>query len=95
QAFYLQAMATLPSVRNGVEIQNHLLELVRARAVAAGFEFFSSLIEEQTRATGPAWLKEATVLRTIPNYLRSGVTFVYAQAPIAGAGAPVTGRDPL
>ena len=51
--FYLQAMATLPTVQNAVELENHLLDALRERAIAAGFEFLSTLIEERLRETGP------------------------------------------
>ncbi|PYM05496.1 MAG: hypothetical protein DMD82_10885 [Candidatus Rokuibacteriota bacterium] len=86
--YYLQALATLPSVQNHVEIENHLLEIVRSRARAAGFEFLSALIEERIHQTGPAWFREAEILQTIDNYLRSGIRFVYAQVNLAGAGEP-------
>jgi hypothetical protein len=36
-------MATLPTVQNSVELQNHLLELLRTRVREAGFEFLSTL----------------------------------------------------
>ena len=85
--FYLQAMATLPSVKNQREVENHLLELVRERAVAQRFEHLSTLIEEDTRAAGPPWLAGGRVLKVVDNYLRSGVRFVYARARIStGAG---------
>src|SRR6185436_7327233 len=63
--FYLHAMALLPSVQNSVELENHLLELLRERALASGFEFLSTLIEERLRETGPAWFRNATVLEEI------------------------------
>jgi hypothetical protein len=80
--FYLEAMATSPSVQNQVELENHLLEILRERAGAAGFEFLSALIEERLRETGPAWVRSAAELRRIENYLRSGVTFAYLQMPL-------------
>jgi L-lysine 6-transaminase len=85
-AFYLQAMATLPSLKNHVEIGNRLLGLMRARAEAAGFEYLSTLIEERIVTSGPEWLRRAALLRTIPNYLRSGIRFVYVQVALANAG---------
>jgi 4-aminobutyrate aminotransferase-like enzyme len=84
--FYLQAMATLPSVKNQREVENHLLELVRQRALAQGFEYLSTLIEEDTRAAGPPWLASGRVLKVVENYLRSGVRFVYVQAKISTTG---------
>jgi len=81
--FYLQAMATLPSVKNQREVEHHLLELLRERAVAQGFEHLSTLIEEDTRAAGPAWLASGRVLKVVDNYLRSGVRFVYVQAKLS------------
>ena len=86
--YYLQALATLPSVQNHVEIENRLLEIVRARAREAGFEFLSALIEERIHQTGPAWFREAAILQTFDNYLRSGIRFVYVQVDLAAAGEP-------
>ena len=85
--FYLHAMATLPSVQNSVELENHLLELLRARAIAAGFEFLSTLIEDRLRDTGPAWLHGAEVLLRIENYLGSGSCFAYLQAALQSTSA--------
>jgi 4-aminobutyrate aminotransferase-like enzyme len=90
--FYLQAMATLPTVQNAVELENHLLESLRERVIAAGFEFLSALIEDRLLETGPEWLRHATVLNKIDNYLRSGVRFAYLQVALrpveASAAAP-------
>jgi 4-aminobutyrate aminotransferase-like enzyme len=80
--FYLQAMATLPTVQNAVELENHLLESLRERALAAGFEFLSALIEDRLRETGPAWFRSAAILERIDNYLRSGNTFAYLQVAL-------------
>ena len=86
--FYLHAMATLPSVQNFVELENHLLELLRTRAIAAGFGFLSTLIEDRLRDTGPAWLHGAEVLLRIENYLGSGSCFAYLQAALQSAAGP-------
>ena len=75
-------MATLPTVQNSVELENYLLESLRARAIAAGFEFLSTLIEDRLRETGPAWLHPAAVLLRIDNYLGSGSRFSYLQAAL-------------
>ncbi|HEY2153310.1 MAG TPA: hypothetical protein VGH34_21060, partial [Vicinamibacterales bacterium] len=80
--FYLQAMATLPSVQNHVQLENRLLDVLRARAAAAGFEFLSTLIEERVLENGPEWVRALTPLARIDNYLRSGGTFVYLEAPL-------------
>jgi hypothetical protein len=85
--FYLQAMATLPSVKNQREVEHHLFELVRERATAQGFDHLSTLIEEDTRAAGPPWLASGRVLKVVDNYLRSGVRFVYVRARISGEAA--------
>jgi hypothetical protein len=77
--FYLHAAATLPSVQNYAEIEDRVLNLVRVRALAAGFEYVSALIEERVYQNGSAWLREAQVLQVVDNYLRSGVRFVYVQ----------------
>ena len=87
-AFYLHAMATLPSVKNQVEIENHLLGLIRERALVAGFPYFSTLIEERIQSNGPVWLQDAQVLQVVENYLRSGVRFVYLHTALDGASAP-------
>jgi len=87
--FYLQALATLPGVQNAVEIENALLDAMKARAVAAGFAFLSTLIEDRIRETGPEWLRTAPVLQQIDNYLRSGLRFAYIQASLQPA-APST-----
>jgi 4-aminobutyrate aminotransferase-like enzyme len=81
-SFYLQAMATLPTVQNSAELENCLLEALRGRAIAAGFTFLSTLIEDRLRETGPEWLRNAVVLSRIDNYLRSGVRFAYLQAAL-------------
>ena len=80
--FYLLAMAVLPSVQNQAELENRLLEELRTRALEAGFEFFSTLIEERLRETGPEWFRAAVVLEVIDNYLRSGIRFAYLQTPL-------------
>jgi 4-aminobutyrate aminotransferase-like enzyme len=77
--FYLHARAIRPSVQNQAEIENQLLELVRVRALAAGFEYLSVLIEERVYETGPEWLRQAQVIQAVDNYLRSGVRFLYLQ----------------
>jgi 4-aminobutyrate aminotransferase-like enzyme len=86
--FYLQAMATSPTVQNTVELENYLLDWVREHAISAGFDFLSMLIEDRLRETGPSWLRSGTVLEGLENYLRSGARFVYLQVglkPIADA----------
>ena len=81
--FYLQALATLPMVQNATEVENYVLEALRARAQAAGFSYLSTLIEERLLETGPEWLRTAAVLGRNPNYLRSGTAFVYLQTTLA------------
>lgn len=80
--FYLNAMAVAPTVQNGVELENHLLEALRERALAAGFEFLSMLIEERLLSTGPGWFQSAAALQRIENYLGSGTTFAYLNVPL-------------
>ena len=75
-------MATLPAVQNSAEVENHLLDALRQRAIVAGFTFLSTLIEERLRETGPAWLRNAAVLERIDNYLRSGSSFAYLQVAL-------------
>ena len=88
--FYLQAMATLPTVQNDVEVENYLLESLRARAVAAGFGYMSALIEERLGNTGPDWFRHAAVLQRIENYLGSGLSFAYFQVALQ----PAAEQDP-
>jgi 4-aminobutyrate aminotransferase-like enzyme len=80
--FYLQAMAVLPSVKNVPEVERRLLDHVRARALALGFEHLAALIEEDAQAS----LTGGRVIKVIENYLRSGHRFVYVHAPLATAG---------
>ena len=86
--FYLQAMATLPTVKNSAELENFLLESLRQRAKTAGFEFLSALIEDRLRETGPEWIRRAVVLEQIDNYLRSGIRFAYLQASLRPVELP-------
>jgi hypothetical protein len=80
--YYLQAMAVLPSLKNQEEIENHLLELLRARVATAGYQWLAGLIEERMVKAGPKWM-HAEPLRTVDNYLRSGLTFVYFTAAVS------------
>jgi len=89
--FYLQAMAISPTVQNQIELQNLLLDALRGRAMAAGFEFLSALIEEQLRESGPEWLRRAVILERLDNYLRSGIPFAYIQVQLTEPGDRVTG----
>ena len=83
--FYLQAMATSPTVQNFADLENYLLESFRERALAAGFDFLSTFIEDRLRDTGPAWFRGATVLERIDNYLHGGASFAYLQMPLRPA----------
>ena len=80
--FFLQAMATQPAVRNASDLENHLLESIRERAIDAGFLYLSTMIEDRVRDTGPEWLAGAAVLERAENYLRSGIDFAYFQTAI-------------
>jgi 4-aminobutyrate aminotransferase-like enzyme/ribosomal protein S18 acetylase RimI-like enzyme len=79
-SFYLQAMAVSPRLRNRAEIEAVVLDELRARVRRMGFEAISSLIEARLLETGPGWIRTATVLETVEDYLRSGIRFVYLQA---------------
>jgi hypothetical protein len=81
--FYLQAMATLPTVQNDGEIENYLLDCLHARVAAAGFEYLSALVEDRLRETGPEWIRGATVLEQVDDYLGSGIRFAYLQVGLA------------
>jgi 4-aminobutyrate aminotransferase-like enzyme len=96
---YLQATATLPTVQNAVEIENFLLDALRERALAAGFEFLSTLIEERLLESGPPWFRDAAVIERIDNYLGTGIRFAYLHVALKPAGsapppAPVTAETP-
>jgi 4-aminobutyrate aminotransferase-like enzyme len=86
--FYLQALATLPTVQNHVELENHLLDTLRERAITAGFEYLSTLIEDRLRETGPGWFQTAAVLERIENYLRSRTCFAYLQVALKPPSEP-------
>ena len=47
------------------------------------------LTDLQPFAANPAWLRSATVLERLDNYLRSGICFVYLQAALKPAAEPV------
>jgi len=85
--FYLQAMATLPWVKNHVELESLMLERLRERALAVGYAYFSTLIEERFHGAGPAWFRAAQIVQTFPNYLRSCMRFVYLNASLNGPPA--------
>jgi 4-aminobutyrate aminotransferase-like enzyme len=80
--FYIQALATVPTVQNQAELENALLDAIYGRATAAQFEYVSTLIDERVVAAGPEWLRGATVLDRFENYLRSGSAYVYVQAAL-------------
>jgi 4-aminobutyrate aminotransferase-like enzyme len=92
-SFYLQAMATLPTIQNSAELENYLLDALRDRVIAAGFTFLSTLIEDRLRETGPEWLRNAAVLSRIDNYLRSGLRFAYLQASLQPVAPSPTGTS--
>ena len=74
-----------PSLKNQAEVETLVLDAFRARAEWMGFTAISTLIEARVLETGPAWLKAATVVETIEDYLRSGEKFVYVRAAVGGA----------
>lgn len=80
--FYLQAMATLPSIRNAAEVEGHLLDRLLARVAAEGFDHVSTLIEGRFWRERPAWIGRASQLRTVENYLGSGIDYVYLTATV-------------
>jgi 4-aminobutyrate aminotransferase/(S)-3-amino-2-methylpropionate transaminase len=80
--FYLQALVVPPSVQNAVELENFLLDSLRRRATDVGFEYLSTLIESRVCETAPDWFKAGATLETLDNYLGSGATFNYLQAPL-------------
>jgi hypothetical protein len=85
--FYLQAMATLPSVKNHIELESLMLDRLRVRALAAGYAYLSTLIEQRFHGVGPDWFRGARLVQTFPDYLRSGLSFVYLSVPLNGPPA--------
>ena len=81
--FYLQAFTVSPSAQNVTELENWLLDCLKDRAVATGFQYLSTLVEASSLATSTPWLHDAAVLERIENYLGSGTSFVYVQAPLS------------
>ena len=79
--FYLQAIAVSPLLRNQAEVEALVLDLLRERVRSRGFAAISALIEARLTETGPRWMRDATVLEVVENYLQSGIRFVYLQAP--------------
>jgi ribosomal protein S18 acetylase RimI-like enzyme len=80
--FYLQAMAVSPQLRNQVEIEAMVLDALRVRVQRLGFAAISSLIEARLLEVGPDWIRTATVLERVEDYLESGIRFVYLQAAL-------------
>jgi hypothetical protein len=77
-------MAASPQLKNLAEVETLVLDAFRARAEWAGFAAISTLIEARVLETGPAWLRAATVVETIEDYLQSGERFVYVRAAVGG-----------
>jgi hypothetical protein len=55
---------------------------LRRRAIEVGFEYLSTLIESRVCETAPDWFKAGATLESLDNYLGSGATFAYRQAPL-------------
>jgi 4-aminobutyrate aminotransferase-like enzyme len=79
--FYLQAMAVSPLLKNQAEVEAMVLNLLRERVQQHGFAAISALIEARLMETGPEWMRGAAVVEVVDDYLRSGIRFVYLQAP--------------
>jgi 4-aminobutyrate aminotransferase/(S)-3-amino-2-methylpropionate transaminase len=80
--FYLQAMAVSPQLRNQAPIEAMILDALRERVRGLGFTAISSLIEARLLETGPQWIRAATVLEAVDDYLQSGIRFVYLRAAV-------------
>jgi hypothetical protein len=81
-AIYLQAMAVSPQLKNQGEVEGLVLDAFRARSEWLGYGVLSTLIETGVVERGPAWLKAATVVETIENYMQSGIAFVYLRSSL-------------
>jgi len=86
--FYMQAMAASPTAQNASDLENCVLDALRVRAIEAGFDFLSTLIEDRVRDTGPAWFRSASVLERIENYLGGGARFAYLQVALKPGAEP-------
>jgi hypothetical protein len=75
-------LETLEATMGHAGVIGIVLEMLRERAIAGGFEFLSTLIEDRLRDTGPSWFRQAAVLERIDNYLRSGSGFAYLQVAL-------------
>ena len=84
---YLQAMAVAPQLKNQAEVEGLALDAFRARAEWLGYAWLSTLIEARYVETGPAWMKAATVVETVENYMHSGVPFVYLRSSLVAPPA--------
>lgn len=85
--FYLLAMAVDPSTANAAALERLLLDHVREQSIRAGYRRLSTLMEERFHADGPRWLQAATVVRSLDNYLRSGLRFLYLSTELEVASA--------
>jgi hypothetical protein len=79
----MQALATLPSLRNATDVTNHLFDVLRTKICAMGYLYLSALIEAHIVECGPSWMRQAKVLKTIDNYLRTGIRFSYFQVDLS------------
>jgi hypothetical protein len=75
-------MALDPRLKNQAEVEGLVLDAFRARAEWLGYVGLSTLIERRLVESGPAWMKAATVVETVENYMQSGVTFVYLRSSL-------------
>ena len=81
--FYLQAMATLPTVQNAVELENYLLEALRDRAARGRIPVpVDADRGAAARNRSGVAARARRCCERIDNYLRSGITFVYLQVPL-------------
>jgi hypothetical protein len=81
-AIYLQAMAVSPQLKNQAEVEGLVLDAFRARSEWLGYAVLSTLIEARVVETGPAWMRAASVVETVDNYMHSGIPFVYLRSSL-------------
>ncbi len=74
--------------------ENRLLELLCVRIRKQESLHFSALLEERQHTAGPSWLRSAQVLRTVDNYLRSGLRFLYLHTSLDQNQQPPPANPP-
>jgi hypothetical protein len=75
-------MAVSPQLKNQAEVEGLVLDAFRARSEWLGYAVLSTLIEARVVETGPAWMRAASVVETVEDYMQSGIPFVYLRSSL-------------